>query len=137
LTSALVSRAAEPLGFCSPKGTASWGTLGHSRDKTFHYPYPGSAYQIDEHLTRALRALGPNEVTLVSEGGGFVRLHFADYVALALAFGKYDPSRLREQTRIAVEGARSFVNFATRAWEAYCVERELGIGMPDPPTRGR
>jgi hypothetical protein len=33
------------------------GVLEHSRDRTFHYPYPTSRYQTDEELEDALKGL--------------------------------------------------------------------------------
>lgn len=108
------------------------GVLEHSRDRTFHYPYPTSRYQTDEELAGALQALGGEEVTVVGEGKGFHRLHFADDVALTLALRKHDPSALRTQAAIAADGAHGFVNFATRAWQAYRDTRGLEVEIPAP-----
>jgi hypothetical protein len=108
------------------------GVLEHSRNRTFHYPYPTSRYQTDEELEDALRLLGNEEVTVVVESEGFYRLHFADHVALALSLEKYDRSSLRAQTKIAAVGARSFVNFATRAWATYRETRGLELGTSAP-----
>jgi hypothetical protein len=41
------------------------GVLEHSRDRTFHYPYPTSRYQTDDELRDALKGLGGEEVRLV------------------------------------------------------------------------
>jgi hypothetical protein len=107
------------------------GILEHSRHRTFHYPYPTSRYPSDEELTTALRALGGDEPRVAkSEDESFLRLHFADDVALALAVAKYDRASLRTQSEITRDGAVGFVNFALRAWEAYCDTRGLEIGMP-------
>ena len=57
-------------------------------------------------------------------------LHFADHVALALALGRFHRENLREQGAIAAEGAIGFYSFATRAWELYCTERRLELGLP-------
>jgi hypothetical protein len=51
-------------------------------------------------------------------------------VALALALGKFDKANLRAEGAIAAEGAIGFYNFATRAWEKYCEERGLELGLP-------
>jgi hypothetical protein len=107
------------------------GVLEHSRQRTFHYPSPASPYDLDQELADALRALGGEEVTAVVEGDGFFRWRFADDVALTLALAKHDPERLREQTEIARDGAIGFVNFATRAWEAYARKHDLEMGPPE------
>jgi hypothetical protein len=46
------------------------GVLEHSRNRTFHYPYPSSRYPTDAELKEALRALGSNEATVVPEVKG-------------------------------------------------------------------
>jgi hypothetical protein len=110
------------------------GVLQHSRNRTFHYPYPASRYQTDEELASALQTLRDEEVTVVVESTtpGLFRLHFADHVALALALGKYDRESLRTQAELVRDGAIGFVNFATRAWEAYIDTRGLSLGPPEP-----
>jgi hypothetical protein len=108
--------------------------LEHSRNRTFHYPYPTSRYPTELELETTLRELRADEATVVYQPAdpGRFRLHFADDVALALALGKFDGERLREQGAIAAEGAIGFYNFATRAWQTYCDERGLEIGPPPP-----
>jgi hypothetical protein len=69
-------------------------------------------------------------VTAVVEADGFFRWRFADDVALTLALGKHDPATLREQSEIARDGAIGFVNFATRAWGAYCGAHGLELEEP-------
>jgi hypothetical protein len=111
------------------------GVLEHSRDRTFHYPYPTSRYQTDQELADALKTLGGEEVTLVveSETHGWFRLQFADNVAAALTLRKYDPANLKEQLVVAREGSVGFVNFATRVWEEYMRSRSLAIEPPAAP----
>jgi hypothetical protein len=108
------------------------GALEHSRQRTFHYPSPASRYRLDEELAGALRALGDEEVTVVHERAGLFRWRFADDVALTLALGKHSPSTVREQLEIARDGAIGFVNFATRAWDAYRDAHALQLGKPRP-----
>jgi hypothetical protein len=107
--------------------------LQHSRDRTFHYPYPTGRYRAEHELEQALTDLSAEEVTMVVEAGrGFIRLHFADQVALALALNKYDLDNIKAQLEIARDGAIGLVNFATRAWEGYMSSRGLEVGVPAP-----
>jgi hypothetical protein len=108
------------------------GVLEHSRNRTFHYPYPTSQYQTDEELEQALKGLAKVEARLVVESvdPGLFRLQFADEVAAALALGKHDPKKIREQLTIARDGAVGFVNFATRVWEKYQEIHGLELGDP-------
>lgn len=108
------------------------GVLERLRQQTLHYPSPANRYNLDQELTDALRALGREDVTAVVERDGFVRWRFADDVALTLALAKHDPEKLREQTELARNGAIGFVNFATRAWEAYARKQDLEMGSPEP-----
>jgi len=108
--------------------------LEHLRERTFHYPSPANRYNLDSELEEALRALADEEVTAVVEEGGFFRWRFADDVALTVALAKHDPDRLREQTMLARDGAIGFVNFATRAWEAFAEKHGLEMGPPEPPA---
>lgn len=115
------------------------GALAHSRNRTFHYPYPTSRYPTDAELEAALGRLGEQEAEWVDEGDGRFRLRFADDVALALALGKHDEARVERQLELARDGSIAFVNFVTRAMEAYL--RSRGFSLPaahagsDPPTR--
>lgn len=120
------------------KATRTIQTLGpdlleHSRNRTFHYPYPTSRYPTELELENALKELAGDEATIVHlpADAGRYRLHFADDVALALALGKFDRPTLSEQGGIAADGAIAFYNFATRAWQQYCDER--GLEIPPPP----
>jgi hypothetical protein len=108
------------------------GVLEHSRNRTFHYPYPTSRYPTELELETTLREVRADEATVVYQPAdpARFRLHFADDVALALALGKFDRKRLHEQGAIAAEGAIGFYNFVTRAWELYCEERGLQLGLP-------
>ena len=108
------------------------GVLEHTRDRTFHYPYPASKYQTDAELTDTLKALGEMEAGMVVEGDGRFRLQFADRVALALALRKHDVGKLDQQLKLARDGAIAFVNFATSAWEVYLKSRGLTLGDPQP-----
>jgi hypothetical protein len=111
----------------------SRGALGHSRNRTFHYPYPNSGYETDEALRAALRALADEEVTVVIEPRpGFARLVFADDVALTMALEKHDPTKLREQLEITRDGAIGIVNIATSAWDRYRKTRGLETDLPEP-----
>ena len=107
--------------------------LEHSRNRTFHYPYPTGRYPTELELEEALKELRSDDATVVRlpDDPGRFRLYFADDVALALALGKFDRSKLREQGGIAAEGAIGFYNFVTRAWERYCEERNLEIPLPE------
>jgi hypothetical protein len=111
------------------------GVLEHSRNRTFHYPYPSSQYQTDEELQEALKGLASVEVRLVVESAdlGLFRLQFADEVAAALALRKHDPKKIREQLTIARDGSIGFVNFATRVWEQYSDMHGLEMGDPVSP----
>jgi hypothetical protein len=111
------------------------GVLSHSRDRTFHYPYPTGRYPTDQELIDALEGLGDHEVTLVVEGDGLHRMAFGDRVALTLALGKYDEDRLDQQIQLARDGSIAFINFVTVAWKTYQTIRELSIDPPrfDPP----
>src|SRR5262249_25824735 len=75
--------------------------LEHSRDRTFHYPYPTGRYPTDEELADTLRSLDDVEAAIVSEGPGAYRLQFADHVALALAFRNYSLTELDRQAKLA------------------------------------
>jgi hypothetical protein len=118
------------------KATTAIQKLGtaveHSRDRTFHYPYPTSKYPTVHELSIGLEALRKEEVLVVSDGNGLDRLHFADYVAFALALAEYDRSTLRDQGKIVGTGARGFVNFATCVWTAYGEARGLELRLPAP-----
>jgi hypothetical protein len=106
--------------------------LEHSRNRTFHYPYPSSSHQTEQELENALHKLRRDEAAVVLRPSDphRYRLHFADHIALALALGKFDREDLRAQGAIAAEGAIGFYNFVTRAWELYCKERGLELGLP-------
>lgn len=41
------------------------GVLEHSRNRTFHYPYPASRYQTEQELENALRELREEEPMIV------------------------------------------------------------------------
>jgi hypothetical protein len=110
------------------------GVLEHLRQRTFHYPSPANRYDLDRELEKALCALGGEEVTAVVEADGFFRWRFADDVALTLSLAKHDRKRLREQSLLMRDGAIGFVNFATRAWEAYAEKHGLEMGPPEPPV---
>ena len=78
---------------------------------------------------------------MVIEGERRFRLQFADRVALALAFRKYDLESVDRQVELARDGSIAFVNFATAAWQAYIETRGLSLGEPEPhppdsPTTG-
>ena len=59
-------------------------------------------------------------------------LHWSLLVGMGWALAKHEPDRLREQTMLARDGAIGFVNFATRAWEAYAEKHGLEMGPPEP-----
>lgn len=102
--------------------------VAHSRNRTFHYPYPSGRYPADSELEAALENLGTAETQWTVEGEGRFRLKFADEVALVLALGKHEPSQIERQLELARDGSTAFVNFATRAMETYLQER--GFSLP-------
>lgn len=104
--------------------------IEHSRNRTFHYPAPSSRYAIDDELRAVLKAMEEEEANVVITGRGYVRLEFADRVALALAFGKHDPNRAREQAAEVMRGATAFVNVVTTMWASYKAARGLDDGLP-------
>jgi hypothetical protein len=67
--------------------------LAHSRNRTFHYPYPSSRYPTDAELKRALKELGEQQAEWLDQGDGRFRLKFADDVALLLSLGKHDQDK--------------------------------------------
>jgi len=97
--------------------------VAHSRNRTFHYPYPSGRYPADGELEAALENVGTAEAQWVVEDEGRFRLKFADEVALALALGKHEPSQIERQLELVRDGSVAFVNFATRAMETYLQER--------------
>jgi hypothetical protein len=107
--------------------------LEHSRNRTFHYPYPTSRYPTDEELTDALRALGDTEARIVVDLSGKVkryRFEAADRIAIMLSVGKHDPTRLPEQIKLGHDGAIKFVNFGLRLMDLYAETRGLEVDRP-------
>lgn len=102
--------------------------VAHSRNRTFHYPYPTGRYPADSELEAVLETMGAAEAQWVDEGDGRFRLKFADDVALALALGKHEFSQIETQLALARDGSIAFVNFATRAMETYLEGR--GFKLP-------
>ena len=101
--------------------------VAHSRNRTFHYPYPTGRYPADTELQAAMENMGAAEAQWVVEDEGRFRLKFADEVALALALGKYEFSTIDRQLELARDGSVAFVNFATRAMERYLEERNFNL----------
>lgn len=104
--------------------------MAHSRNRTFHYPYPSGRYPADTELEGALDSMGTQEAHWVLEGDGRFRLKFADDIALALSLGRHELPRIEKQLALARDGSVAFVNFATRAMEGYLQERGF-----NPPGR--
>jgi hypothetical protein len=102
--------------------------VAHSRNRTFHYPYPSGRYPADSELEAALEYIGTAEAQWIVESEGRFRLKFADEVALALALGKHELPQIERQLELARDGSTAFVNFATRAMEKYLQER--GFSLP-------
>jgi hypothetical protein len=91
------------------------GVQEHSRNWTFHYPYPSAGLDYELDLEEALEAVADQEATLVVSGDPhLVRFEFADRVAEQLVFAEHAPlndPKLMKQLNTALEGAVAFVRF--------------------------
>jgi hypothetical protein len=83
---------------------------------------------------RRSKRSGGLEATVVEGGPGFLRAYYADYIALALAYRKYDVGKLQHQAKLARDGSVAFLDFVTQASDAYFEGRGWGIG-PEGPIR--
>ncbi len=84
--------------------------VAHSRNRTFHYPYPTAHYPADAELEAALENMGTTEAQWVDEGDGRFRLKFADDVALSFWRSEaLSPQGSRRQLELARDGSAAFV----------------------------
>ena len=103
----------------------------HTRNHSFHYPYPSNAYKPngDERLAAVLRSLTKEPAELShrrDEHGDLVEWHyeFADKAALGVAFQPYalsDLEALREQQILIRDAALAFRILASFIVDTYLV----------------
>jgi hypothetical protein len=101
----------------------------HTRNHSFHYPYPSNAYEPDgdERLAAVLASLTkePAELSIKrDQDGALAEMHyeFADKAALGVAFQPYaheDATALREQHTLIRDGAIAFRILASHIVDAY------------------
>jgi hypothetical protein len=103
----------------------------HTRNHSFHYPYPSTAYQPngDERLAAVLGSLTKEPAELSRRrdaAGALVEMHyeFADKAALGVAFQPYalgDVDALREQHTLIRDAAVAFRVLASHIVDTYLV----------------
>lgn len=113
------------------------GVLEHSRNRTFHYPYPDDRRNPDSdaELTEILEHMqaDPTEVAIEyqKDGSEEYDLKFADDVATLATFHRHDPKKLKEQFIAARDGAGAFSRFVDGVVNLYMDDRNIEASDPE------
>lgn len=110
--------------------------LEHSRNRTFHYPYPDQKRNpdSDEELVEILERMSdePAEFTITRspERHQEYELKFADDVALMATFNRHDPAMLKDQYIAAKAAGGAFSGFVDDVLNLYMEDRRIIAGKP-------